>query len=44
MANPFGLSSDTNYLLKDEKEISTVSVGEEPNRHIVIKFIEKKED
>ena len=30
--------------LKDEKEISTVSVGEEPNRHIVIKFIEKKED
>ena len=30
--------------LKDEKEISTVSVGEEPNRHIVIKFIEKKDD
>lgn len=30
--------------LKAEKEISTVSVGEEPNRHIVIKFIEKKED
>ena len=30
--------------LNDEKEISTVSVGEEPNRHIVIKFIEKKED
>ena len=30
--------------LKDDKEISTVSVGEEPNRHIVIKYIEKKED
>ena len=30
--------------LKDDKEISTVSVGEEPNRHIVIKFIDKKED
>ena len=30
--------------LKVEKEISTVSVGEEPNRHIVIKFIENKED
>ena len=30
--------------LKDEKEISTISVGEEPNRHIVIKFIENQED
>ena len=30
--------------LKDEKEISTVSIGEEPNRHIVIKFIENQED
>ena len=30
--------------LKDDKEISTVSVGEEPNRHIVVKYIEKKED
>ena len=30
--------------LKDEKEISTVSVGEEPNRHMVVKYIEKKED